>query len=70
MTMRLKQKPLKTNVFTVFSRACKMVVGGGLEPPSLSAYAPQAYVSANFTIRPVESAGIVASRRTERKGEN
>ena len=32
-SMRLNQKPLKTNVFTMFSRACKMVVGGGLEPP-------------------------------------
>ena len=68
-------KPLmrKTPEILGFSRdfrGLKVVVGGGLEPPSLSAYAPQAYVSANFTIRPVEAAGIVALGRAGRKGVN
>ncbi len=36
------------------------VLGGGLEPPRLAAYAPQTYVSANSTIRAFSGAGFLA----------
>ena len=66
----LKQKTPEILGFSRGFRGLKVVVGGGLEPPSLSAYAPQAYVSANFTIRPVESAAILTPGFGERKGVN
>ena len=39
-----------------------MVLGAGLEPASLSAYAPQTYVSASSTTRAVESEKLSAHR--------
>ena len=45
------------------------MLGGGLEPPRLSAYAPQTYVSA---ISPPEQSGKpkFAAREPPRKGKN
>ena len=47
-------KLIKSVLYSLFeihdSNKCIAVPRGGVEPPSLSAYAPEAYVVASFTI--------------------
>lgn len=50
----LKPYPVCCELFPEYG--IDLVRGGGLEPPHLSAYAPQTYVSTNSTIRAHEYA--------------